>query len=123
MWGEISDRTKFALDANGDFMQEATTFLLTGDNLEYLVCFLNSPLSEYLFSKIGTTTGVGTVRWKKFKLEQLCVPNENIETDFFKHKLNNYLRSMNPAILSCINRRIYDICGLSAEEITFIKSR
>ena len=27
-----------------------------------------------MFSTIGTTTGVGTVRWKKFKIEQLYVP-------------------------------------------------
>ena len=69
VWGEISDRTKFALDNDGKFVPEATTFLMTGEHLDYLLCFLNSALSEYLFSKIGTTTGVGTVRWKKFKIE------------------------------------------------------
>ena len=60
VWGEISDKTKFALDANGDYYNEATTFLLIGANLSYLLCYLNSSLSEYLFSKLGTTTGVGT---------------------------------------------------------------
>ena len=123
VWGEISGRTKFAIDANGDFMQEATTFLLTGDNLEYLVCFLNSPLSEYLFSKVGTTTGVGTVRWKKFKLEQLCVPTKIVDEQFFKEQLTIYLKSNDDAILQGINRRIYDMCGLSAEEVAFIESR
>ena len=122
VWGEISDRTKFAIDAKGDFMQEATTFLLTGENLEYLVCFLNSPLSEYLFSKIGTTTGVGTVRWKKFKLEQLCVPTKEIDEQFFKEQLITYLKTSDDAILQSINRRIYDICGLSAEEINFVEN-
>ena len=122
VWGEISDRTKFAIDAKGDFMQEATTFLLTGENLEYLVCFLNSPLSEYLFSKIGTTTGVGTVRWKKFKLEQLCVPTKEIDEQFFKEQLITYLKTNDDAILQSINRRIYDICGLSAEEINFVEN-
>ena len=39
VWGEISDRTKFAIDANGDFMQEATTFLLTGEHLEFLLAY------------------------------------------------------------------------------------
>ena len=122
VWGEISDRTKFAIDVKGDFMQEATTFLLTGENLEYLVCFLNSPLSEYLFSKIGTTTGVGTVRWKKFKLEQLCVPTKEIDEQFFKEQLITYLKTNDDAILQSINRRIYDICGLSAEEINFVEN-
>lgn len=122
VWGEISDRTKFAIDANGDFMQEATTFLLTGENLEFLLCFLNSPLSEYLFSKIGTTTGVGTVRWKKFKLEQLCVPRHNIDIQFFKEQLAAFLKTGDTTILNSINRRIYTICGLTEEEIEFIES-
>ena len=123
VWGEISDKTKFALDANGDFMQEATTFLMTGDNLEYLVSYLNSPLSEYLFSKIGTTTGVGTVRWKKFKIEQLCVPTRNVDIPFFKKHLAEYLQNNDPTALESINRRIYDICGLSKDESAFIESR
>ena len=122
VWGEISDRTKFALDANGDFMEEATTFLLTGRSLEYLVCFLNSPLSEYCFSKIGTTTGVGTVRWKKFKLEQLSVPTDNIDEQFFKKRLAEYVRTKDCSILNDINNRIYKICGLSTEEVAFIES-
>ena len=33
-----------------------------------------------MFSTIGTTTGVGTVRWKKFKIEQLYVPRIIDET-------------------------------------------
>ena len=122
VWGEISDRTKFALDSNGDFMPEATSFLLTGNNLEYLVCFLNSPLSEYLFSKIGTTTGVGTVRWKKFKLEQLCVPTYNVDFHFFQRYLKDYLKSKDEKNLTIINQRIYRICSLTTEEIKFIES-
>ena len=122
VWGEISDRTKFALDSNGDFMPEATSFLLTGNNLEYLVCFLNSPLSEYLFSKIGTTTGVGTVRWKKFKLEQLCVPTYNVDFHFFQRHLKDYLKSKDEKNLTIINQRIYRICSLTTEEIKFIES-
>ncbi|HKC36285.1 MAG TPA: hypothetical protein VKB95_09490, partial [Chitinophagaceae bacterium] len=30
VWGEISDKTKFCLDVEGDFVCEATTFLMTG---------------------------------------------------------------------------------------------
>ena len=99
-----------------------SNWLAKGENLEYLVCFLNSPQSEYLFSKIGTTTGVGTVRWKKFKLEQLCVPTKEIDEQFFKEQLITYLKTSDDAILQSINRRIYDICGLSAEEINFVEN-
>ena len=74
MWGEISDRSKFAYDANRHFIPEATTFLMSGKSLPYLLCVLNSPLSEWFFSKLGTTTGVGTVRWKKYTIEELLIP-------------------------------------------------
>lgn len=33
IWGEISDKTKFCIDLNGEYVTEATTFLLTGESL------------------------------------------------------------------------------------------
>ena len=75
VWGEISDRSKFAYEHGGKYIPEATTFLMVGNHLPYLFCVLNSPLSEWFFSKVGTTTGVGTVRWKKFTIQQLLLPN------------------------------------------------
>lgn len=62
VWGEISDKTKFCLDREGQYVPEATTFMLSGDKLTLLLAFLNCSVSEYMFSTIGTTTGVGTVR-------------------------------------------------------------
>ena len=116
VWGEISDRTKFALDVQGKFVPEATTFLMTGKHLKYLLYFLNSTLSEYLFSKIGTTTGVGTVRWKKFKVESIFVPNWSQEREFDlcqvqidseRHACANQVK---------IDDFIFNLCGLNAAE-------
>lgn len=76
VWGEISDRSKFSIDFEGRFFPEATTFMMTGHDLWLLQAFLNSSVSEYIFSLIGTTTGVGTVRWKKYKILELPVPKE-----------------------------------------------
>ena len=49
VWGEISDRSKFAYDADKNLIPEATTFLMSGAELPYLLCVLNSPLSEWFF--------------------------------------------------------------------------
>lgn len=121
MWGEISDKTKFALDAKGEFFAEATTFLMTGVNLPYLICYLNSSLSEYLFSKIGTTTGVGTVRWKKFKIEELFVPRF---ADIEEREWEDLLRRLSKKEITeaDINRYIYGLCGLSSPEIEFVET-
>ena len=88
--------------------------------VEFLICFLNSPLSEYLFSKIGSSTGVGTTRCQSFTLEQLFVPR--IATSTEKEWETLLVRLQNSEIINAdINRRIYTLCGLSAEEIVFVE--
>ncbi|MEJ7676952.1 MAG: TaqI-like C-terminal specificity domain-containing protein [Segetibacter sp.] len=72
IWGEISDKAKFAFDDCGYFA-EATCFLMTGKNLKYLLSILNSKVSEWYFNQISTTTGMGTNRWKKYKIELLPI--------------------------------------------------
>lgn len=129
VWGEISDRTKFCIDLDGEFTIEATNFLMTGHQLLYLLGFLNSKLSEYFFSKIGTTTGVGTVRWKKYTVEQLRIPivspERQKEYDAIvkevvarKTKLEDY-----DELLIRLDSLIYQELELSKEEINFIESQ
>ncbi|MDE0470894.1 MAG: hypothetical protein OXH57_03045, partial [Ekhidna sp.] len=74
IWGEISDKPKFTYE-EGKYYQEATTFIMTGDSLKYILGILNSHLSEWYFHLIGTTTGMGTNRWKKYKIEQFPIAN------------------------------------------------
>lgn len=124
-WGEISDRSKFAFDANGKYVPEATTFLMTGEKLPYLLCVLNSPLTEWFFSKVGTTTGVGTVRWKKFTIQELLVPKaaqqvlqqyNDLVTAFVSGSLTSTQLSQQA------NRIIYDMVGLSEDEISYVEN-
>ena len=124
MWGEISDRTKFALDVRGEFVPEATTFLMTGTHLRYLLYFLNSTLSEYLFSKIGTTTGVGTVRWKKFKVENIFVPNWSQERELALYKSISDSSEKNTTNNQMeMDDFFFNLCGLNnAERKHVIKS-
>ena len=122
VWGEISDKTKFCIDANGAFAPEATTFMMSGKDLYLLLAFLNCPVSEYAFSKIGTTTGVGTVRWKKFKIEQLFVPSRLSEQK--QRGIVNECRHLTEGYGSeeSLNRLIYTVFGLSKEEIDFVEN-
>jgi len=119
IWGEISDKPKFALDETGKYYVSNTVFFMTGDNLEYLIAFLNSKLSEYYFSQIATTTGVGTVRWLKYKIEQLPVPNiKNAKYDEIKklHKLvKNGSENSND-----IDDVIFDLFSFTSEECKHI---
>ncbi len=124
-WGEISDRSKFAFDANGKYVPEATTFLMTGDKLPYLLCVLNSPLTEWFFSKVGTTTGVGTVRWKKFTIQELLVPKAEQQVlqqynDLVTAFVSGSLTSLQLSQLA--NKIIYDMVGLTEDEISYVEN-
>ena len=122
VWGEISDKTKFCIDEEGLYSPEATTFMLSGKDLYLLLAFLNCPVSEYMFSKIGTTTGVGTVRWKKFKIEQLFVPSKLNETT--KLEIERVCRNIIHGNCNerTINEIIYRVFNLNEDEIEFIEN-
>ncbi|QES88740.1 restriction endonuclease subunit S domain-containing protein [Rhizosphaericola mali] len=126
--GEISDKTKFCIDLDGLFTTEATTFLMTGPSLLYLLGFLNSKISEHLFSKIGTTTGVGTVRWKKYTIEQLKVPvisknRQNEYESIVRQIVKLQFKEKDIAMLVLkIDNMIYQDLQLTIEEIGFIES-
>lgn len=126
IWGEISDKPKFAIDVNGEFCPEATTFLMTGDHLKYLLCFLNSTFSEYFFAKYGTTTGMGTLRWKKYLIELLPIPRPSAEVENeFNSALDNLLSAIMPEdIENCtrhINHLVYSTIGLTNQEIETVE--
>ena len=112
VWGEISDRSKFAYESDGLCVPEATTFLMIGKDLPYLLCMLNSPLAEWFFSKVGTTTGVGTVRWKKYTILELLIPRPN------KNTLKTTERLVDDCIKSRINKEmLHDDSAVSVPHV------
>ena len=125
VWGEISDRSKFAFEACGSFIPEATTFLMVGSDLPYLLCVLNSPLSEWFFSKVGTTTGVGTVRWKKYTIQELLIPSVNVKLrQLFQQIVEKYVigNITSEQLSKYSNKILYEVVGLIDEEIEFVEN-
>ena len=120
IWGEISDRSKFAYDSNGDYVPEATTFLLVGEEVMCLYCFLNSSLAEWYFSKLGPRTGEGTIRWKKYTVEMIFAPHlshsQIIEIDDMVSGANTTINSNN------INSWFYKFYGLTLDEQACIEN-
>ena len=118
VWGEISDKPKFALDTCGEYTISNTAFMLTGDHLEYLVAILNSEYSQYCFSRISTTTGEGTVRWLKYKIETLPIPPLN---RIAEKTILNYLSGLEieQTVNDSINQIIYNMFNFTDEEIRY----
>ncbi|MGE0083519.1 MAG: TaqI-like C-terminal specificity domain-containing protein [Desulfococcaceae bacterium] len=129
IWGEISDTPKFAYDEDS-YYAEATTFIMTGKKLKYLLAVLNSKVSKWYFSQISTTTGMGTNRWKKYKIELLPIkiPSkkqekqiENLVSQILAAKKNPHADTT--ALEKEIDRLVYDLYGLTEEEIDIVERR
>ena len=125
LWGEISDKSKFAFDFSGNYFPEATSFYMQGEYIEFLLCALNSKVSEWFFSKVGTTTGVGTIRWKKYTIERLVVakPSKECLNEYVKtfEKLKNKQISNLEFEQHC-NDIMCQLYGLTPEEIDYINN-
>lgn len=83
IWGELSDKPKFAYD-NSSSLTEATVFNLTGNNIKFILTILNSKLCQWYFETFTTTSGMGTNRWKKYKMEKIPIanPKEEVKKPF-----------------------------------------
>ncbi len=75
VWQEIVREPSFAYDS-GEFYCEATSFLMTGYNLKYLIAVLNSKPATFFFKQFYAGGGLGKegYRYKKAFLEQLPIP-------------------------------------------------
>ena len=98
---------------------------MVGNHLPYLFCVLNSPLSEWYFSKVGTTTGVGTVRWKKYTIQQLLLP---AISDRMYNVFSNYVKRYISGALTMfefsqtVNLEIYKVVNLTDLEIDYVEN-
>lgn len=95
VWGELSDVAKFAYDTYSYYL-DATVFLMLGQNLKTLMSIMNSRLGNWYFNLISSTSGMGTNRWKKYKILKFPVANitNSIVNNSFE-TLANYLIFLN----------------------------
>ena len=130
VWGEISDQPKFAFD-DSKYYAEATTFLMTGEKLKYLLAILNSKLSEWYFNQISTTTGMGTNRWKKYKIEMLPIKEPTETEELLLEKIVNQIltakksdpKADTTALEQEIDQLVYQLYGLTEEEIQIVEAK
>src|SRR5690606_27242876 len=89
--------------------------------------FLNSKMCEWYFGKIAGTSGVGTRRWIKQYIEQICIPMSpplHIEKQLEDTVLDIQRRKqkgLNTLDLeNQVDELIFSIVGLSSDEIRAI---
>ena len=108
MYSEIVREPQFYLDNKGVFFAEATTFIMTGEHLEYLYHLLHSKIVTFFFKTFYAGGGLGSdgYRYKKIFLEKLPIPKGIID-------INNG---------NNIEKVVSQLYKLTEEEINYINS-
>lgn len=129
VWMDLSDVPTFAYDDNAQFSNNTVYFLSGATNTLFLLGYLNSKIAMYLFSQIGSTSGVGTTRWQAFTMERLLVPSAILAQQAPIIALVDRIltaKKADPAADTAaleteIDALVYGLYGLADEEIAVVE--
>jgi hypothetical protein len=131
---EIVRAPQFFLDKSGTYFCEASAFIITGENLTYLIGMLNSKPIAYFFKKYYAGGGLGEsgFRYKKRFLEELPIPKYDPANKVFieiEKKVNQIIEMTNTNndsnttfIESEIDNLLYQFYNLDENQINQIES-
>ncbi len=127
VWKRIGSILRFCYDDTGSVVLDSTCFA-AGPNSKYLVAVLNSKMGHYLL-KDAPKTGTGDLLISVQALEPVRIPMLSLEEQQpFIDLIDQILdaKSANPAadtsaLESEIDRMVYDLYGLTKEEVQIIE--
>ena len=128
IWGELSDKQKFAYDESGMYANN-TIFFIVGKDIKYLLAILNSKIAMWYFNQISTSSGMGTNRWLKYKIEQLPIKDisEEEQLPFVeivdKILLGKKNREETSILEDEIDQMVYKLYDLTEEEIRIVEGK
>ncbi|GAA7860827.1 class I SAM-dependent DNA methyltransferase [Helicobacter pylori] len=138
VYGEIVQEPRFYLD-NGEcelgyFYAEATSFILTGEHLHYLLGMLHSKLITFAFKTFYAGGGLGEsgYRYKKAFIERLPIPKITPQNQKLAHKITDGAKAILEAkekdpktntqeLEKEIDALVYQLYHLTDEEIKTIE--
>ncbi|GAA9521655.1 class I SAM-dependent DNA methyltransferase [Helicobacter pylori] len=138
VYGEIVQEPRFYLD-NGEcelgyFYAEATSFILTGEHLHYLLGMLHSKLITFAFKTFYAGGGLGEsgYRYKKAFIERLPIPKITPQNQELARKITDCAKAILEAkekdpkantldLEKEIDALVYQLYHLTAEEIKIIE--
>ena len=88
-------------------------------------------MATYLFSQLGSTSGVGTTRWQACTMERLLVPQAtNVQQATISELVNRILSEKKEDSMATtskeeseIDRLVYQLYDLTCEEISTVEAR
>ncbi|RVZ69326.1 class I SAM-dependent DNA methyltransferase [Helicobacter pylori] len=139
VYGEIVQEPRFYLD-NGEcglgyFYAEATSFILTGEHLRYLLGMLHSKLITFAFKTFYAGGGLGEsgYRYKKAFIERLPIPKITHKNQELAGKITDYAerilkskerdpKANTQELEKEIDALVYQLYNLTDEEIKIIEN-
>ncbi|GAA7633308.1 class I SAM-dependent DNA methyltransferase [Helicobacter pylori] len=139
VYGEIVQELRFYLD-NGEcelgvFYAEATSFILTGEHLCYLLGMLHSKLITFAFKTFYAGGGLGEsgYRYKKAFIERLPIPQITTKNQELAHKITDCVerilktkakdpKANTQELEKEIDALVYQLYNLTDEEIKTIEN-
>ncbi|NHA73710.1 class I SAM-dependent DNA methyltransferase [Helicobacter pylori] len=139
VYGEIVQEPRFYLDNGecelGSFYAEATSFILTGEHLRYLLGMLHSKLITFAFKTFYAGGGLGEsgYRYKKAFIERLPIPKITPKNQELADKITDgakqilALKAKDPkantqGLEKEIDALVYQLYNLTDEEIKIIEN-
>ncbi|RVY14673.1 class I SAM-dependent DNA methyltransferase [Helicobacter pylori] len=139
VYGEIVQEPRFYLDNGecelGGFYAEATSFILTGEHLRYLLGMLHSKLITFAFKTFYAGGGLGEsgYRYKKAFIERLPIPQITHKNQELADKITDgaeqilALKEKDPKantqkLEKEIDALVYQLYNLTDEEIKIIEN-
>ena len=110
---------RFSYDTKGCFALDSTCFA-TGEHIKFLVAILNSKFGNYLLQDSPKTgTGDWLISVQAVEPIRIPVPKARAEQDF--EELADKVLNGDSTKESEIDRKVYELYGLTDEEIKFIE--
>ncbi|WP_121049025.1 class I SAM-dependent DNA methyltransferase [Helicobacter pylori] len=139
VYGEIVQEPRFYLDSGecelGYFYAEATSFILTGEHLRYLLGMLHSKFLTFAFKTFYAGGGLGEsgYRYKKAFIERLPIPKITPENQELARKITDCTKAILEAkekdpkantkeLEKEIDALVYQLYHLTDEEIKIIEA-
>ena len=110
---------RFSYDERG-LKTDKTCFFAVGEKLEWIVCFINSYIGQYLCSKYVSILDNGGYLMQKIYIEQISIPP--IHDDVYELCKSQIIKPQN-AIEDEIDASFFRLYGLTDEEVSYLISK
>jgi len=133
VWQEMSFEPSFAYD-DKKFYTNQTAYIMTGENLKYILGILNSEISNWYMLNIAYSLSEGAKRWIKQYVEQLPIPPLTPQNQPIANRIVALVdqilssKKQNPEadtthLENEIDQLVYQLYGLTEDEIKIIEER